>query len=70
MSVSSSLGKLRQAAKDLRFQWIEVKHSWHDENSRRFEERYLTQMLARLRRVELAMGHMTSILQKARHDCE
>jgi hypothetical protein len=30
----------------------------------------VTQMLARLRRVELAMGHMTSILQKARHDCE
>lgn len=70
MSVSSSLGKLKQAAKDLRLQWTEVKHSWRDENSRRFEERYVTQMLARLRRVELAMGHMTSILQKARHDCE
>ena len=70
MSVSSSLGKLKRAAKDLRLQWIEVMQFWHDENSRRFEERYLTQLLARLRRVEMAMGHMTSILQKVRHDCE
>ena len=69
MSVSASLGKLKQNAKDLRLQWLEVKQFWRDENSRRFEEQHLAPMLARLRRVELAMGHMASILQKARHDC-
>lgn len=70
MSVSASLGKLKQAAKDLRMQWHAVRQSWRDDNSRRFEERYLAPLLGRLRRAEMAMGHMTSILQKARHDCE
>jgi hypothetical protein len=70
MSVSASLGKLREARKDLRVRWAEVTESWRDENSRRFEERYLTPLTARIRQVELAMGHMAAILQKARHDCE
>jgi hypothetical protein len=70
MSVHSGLGKLKRASKDLHRHWSEVKSLWHDENSRRFEERYVGPLVARLRTVETAMGHMASILQKVRHDCE
>jgi len=70
MSVNAGLGKLRRAAKDLRAQWSEAKDAWHDENMRRFEQRYLAPLLTRLRTVELTMGHMASVLQKVRHDCE
>lgn len=70
MSVIAGLGKLRRSAKDLRIQWSEVKVAWRDDNTRRFEERYIAPLLSRLRMVELTMGHMATILQKVRHDCE
>ncbi len=70
MSVNSALGKLRRAEKDMRLQWIEVKGHWSDQNSRRFEQRYIAQLLARLRTTELAMGHIATVLQKVHHDCE
>jgi len=70
VSVSASLGKLKQNAKDLRVQWLEARQFWRDENSRCFEEQFLAPLFAQLRRAELAMGHMASILQKARRDCE
>ena len=70
MSVIAGLGKIRRAAKDLRAQWGEVKSAWHDENTRRFEQRHVGPLLARLRTVEMTMGHMATILQKVRHDCE
>jgi hypothetical protein len=70
VSVIAGLGKLRQAAKDLGVRWDEAKTAWHDENSRRFEERQLAPLLTRLRTVELSLRHMATILQKVRHDCE
>ena len=70
MSVVAGLGKLRQAAKDLRIQWSEAQTAWHDDNSRRFEQKYLMPLLTRLRTVELTMRHMATVLQKVRHDCE
>lgn len=70
MSVVAGLGKLRQAAKDLRIQWHEAQTAWHDENSRRFEQKHLVPLLTRLRTVELTMRHMATVLQKVRHDCE
>jgi hypothetical protein len=69
MSVTAGLGRLRRAAKDLRTQWGEVKTVWHDENCRRFGENHIEPLLARLRTVELAMGHIAAVLQRARHDC-
>ena len=70
MSVTSGQGNLRQTGKDLRARWIEAKASWHDQNSRRFEEKYLVPLLGRLRTVELAMGHMAAVLRKVHGDCE
>lgn len=70
MSVTAGLGKLKEAAKDLRAQWNEVKGCWQDENTRHFQENHIEPLLARLRMVELAMGHIASVLQQARRDCE
>lgn len=70
MSVNAGLGKLRRAAKDLRTHWSTVKVTWRDENSRRFEDKYLNPLLVRLRMLELTMGRMATVLQKTRQDCE
>jgi hypothetical protein len=69
MSVTAGLGKLRSAAKDLRMQWNEVQAEWHDENTRRFQTRYVEPLFARLRMVELALAQMASVVEKARRDC-
>jgi hypothetical protein len=70
VSVTAGLGKLRSAAKDLRLQWNEVQAAWHDENTRRFQARYIEPLFVRVRMVELALAQMASVLEKARHDCE
>ncbi len=70
MSVSAGMGKLRDAAKQLRLQWFEVQGSWQDENARRFHENHVAPLLARLRMVEQAMSQIGSTVQKARRDCE
>ncbi len=70
MSVVAGIGKLREAAKQLRQQWAEVQSDWHDENTRLFHENHIEPLLARVRAVELAMSQMSATAQKARHDCE
>ncbi len=70
MSMSAGLARLQWAAKDLRARWGEVKTAWHDENARKFEEKHLAPLLARLRATETAMSNMATILQKVRRDCE
>jgi len=70
MSVTAGHGKIKRAAKDLRLHWSEVKLSWHDRNSRMFEDKYITPLLARLNMMELTMGNMISTLGKVRNDCE
>lgn len=70
MSVTAGVGKLRKATKDLRIQWREAQTAWRDENSRRFEEKYIAPLLARARTTELTMARMATVLQNVRHDCE
>jgi len=64
------MGKLKQAAKDLRRQWDRVHASWADENSRRFEQERIAPLLLRLRTAEMSMARLASIVQHARRDCE
>jgi hypothetical protein len=70
MSAAAGLGKLKQAGKDLRSHWEEARAEWHDNNAVRFEEEYIGPLLARVRKVELLLSHMTAVLQEVRHDCE
>ncbi len=69
MSVTAGLGKLRVSAKELRVHWNEVQATWHDENCRLFAENHVEPLLNCVRKVELALAHMASVVQQARHDC-
>jgi len=66
---AAGLGKLRQAAKDLRAQWAEVHSAWHDENGRLFEQQHVAPLLASLRRLELTLAYTGTVLQAVRRDC-
>ena len=69
MSLTTGVGNVRHAARTLRARWSEVKRVWYDQNSQQFEEKHVGPVLARLRTLELTMGHMATILQKVRRDC-
>jgi len=69
MSVNAGHGKLRRASKGFVTRWQATKALWRDENRERFEENYITPLLLRLRAVEMAMGHMETVLNKVRRDC-
>ena len=69
MSVNAGHGKLRRASKDFVTRWHATKAVWRDENCERFEEKFVTSLMSRLRVVEMAMGHMEAVLNKVRHDC-
>lgn len=66
---AAGLGKLRQAGKRLQAQWTEAHSAWHDDNSRLFEEQHVTPLLASLRRLELSLAHLGTVLQAVRRDC-
>jgi hypothetical protein len=70
MSAGAGLGKLKHAAKELRLLCEETRATWHDENSRQFEEEVMIPLLARLQRVELNLAHMGAVLQTMHRDCE
>lgn len=69
MSVRTGHAKLSRAAKDLFASWRRTKETWRDENSRQFEERYLSLLRSELRKAEAALERMDSVLHRVRHDC-
>ena len=69
MSASGGLGKLKQAAKDLKIEWEQARAVWNDENSRKFEQNFVLPFLTRVRNAETAMAHLDAVLQEVRRDC-
>jgi hypothetical protein len=70
MGVYEARGSLEKAMKELTLKWVETKSVWDDPMSRRFEERFLTNLQMDMRNAVGAMDQMASLLQQAYHDCE
>ena len=62
--------RLQNVEKRLKQHWAEVCGDWRDEKAREFAEEIIEPLLARLRVMERAMGHLSQTLQQARRDCE
>ncbi|UCD30221.1 MAG: hypothetical protein JSV03_07060 [Planctomycetota bacterium] len=69
MSVSAGRAIIKDASKKFLARWNSTKMMWRDENSRQFEEKFLTELLAKLRKAEGVMEHMDAVLNRVRHDC-
>jgi len=69
MGIKSEHAKLTRAAKKLFVSWGVIKETWRDENSRQFEEKYISLLRSEVRKTELAMGRMDTVLNRVRQDC-
>ena len=69
MSIAAEHAKLTRSAKNLLVSWRRIQQTWRDENSRQFEEKYLSLLWAELRKTELAMERMNIVLNQLRRDC-
>jgi uncharacterized membrane protein YgaE (UPF0421/DUF939 family) len=70
MSTKGSAANLVQAAKDLANEWEQTKSHWHDVKSHEFEERYLEELPAHVRRAALMIEEVDVVLRKIRSECE
>lgn len=69
MGIGSSQAILSRAGKNLLISWSEVVTTWRDDNRRQFEQEYISPLKAELRKTELAMAHMSTMITRARNDC-
>lgn len=70
MSLSSGIGRIKRAERDLLARWQSAAVYWQDANSEAFEEYWLRPLLARIRSAEKAMAHMDDVVSKARRECD
>lgn len=69
MSLKANYAKLHSSAKELFAGWQRVTETWQDENRRRFEKKYIALLRSELRKTQMAMERMDSVLNQVRHDC-
>lgn len=62
--------RLQDVEKKLKQHWAATRAEWRDDKAREFDEEIIQPLLARLRTVQRAMGHLSAALQQARRDCE
>ena len=70
MSVDDSRIKLKRAAKDLLANWQMTEETWRDDNRRLFEKNFLDPLQQDLRKSQMAMEHMGSLLNQMVNDCK
>ncbi len=62
--------KLRKAWEKLCVHWESVKHHWHDEVSREFEENYLLTLEPHLAATQQRMQSVAATFGAARQECD
>lgn len=70
MSLKANYAKLHSGSKELFARWCGVTEHWQDENRRRFEKKYITTLQSELRKTQLAMERMDTVLNQVRRDCK
>jgi len=69
VSTAESRAKLVQAAKKLMADWQQVRETWHDENCRQFDKRYMASLESSIRAAVVAMERMGTMLDSAQQEC-
>jgi hypothetical protein len=70
MSLSGSRSRLAAISKELSLRWKETTNDWHDTKAREFEQRYLSELLARVEKTVGVIEKLEQVLNNVRSDCE
>ena len=69
MGVAESQAMLTRGAKDLYIRWDLTTETWRDDTRAQFEKKYLYVLRAEVRKSELALDNLDTILSHIRADC-
>jgi len=50
--------------------WAETKEYWKDAKSREFEQRYMTELFARVDKTAMVIEKLDELLNRVKSDCE
>lgn len=67
--LTSGVGRLKQATKMLREQWLLTREVWTDETARKFEEQYLQPLLPQMQLTLAAVNRFVEVMEKAEKEC-
>jgi hypothetical protein len=70
MNVSGSKSRLAAISKELSLRWAETKEYWKDAKSREFEQRYMTELFARVDKTAMVIEKLDELLNRVKSDCE
>ena len=70
MRVSGSKSRLAAISKELSLRWNETRQYWKDSKSSEFEQRYMTELFARVDKTVMVIEKLDELLNKVRNDCE
>jgi hypothetical protein len=70
MNVSGSKSRLAAISKELSLRWDETKEYWKDAKSYEFEQRYLTELFARVDKTVTVIEKLDELLNRVKSDCE
>ena len=67
--LSSSIGRMQRATKELNDQWQETKQYWNDQTAAEFEAKYLASIIPHLRLLAAELSELRETYSKAEKDC-
>ena len=67
--LTSGVGRMKQAMKILREQWLLTREVWTDETARKFEEQYLQPLLPQMQLTLAAVNRFAEVMEKAEKEC-
>jgi hypothetical protein len=67
--LTSGVGRMKQATKILREQWLLTREVWADETARKFEEQYLQPLLPQMQLTLAAVNRFAEVMEKAEKEC-
>lgn len=67
--LDTGLGRLAQAASQLKERWLATREHWQDDAARQFEKTHLNQLPARLQLLVGATQRLAEVLRAAEQEC-
>ena len=67
--LTSGVGRMKQATKILREQWLLTREVWTDETARKFEEQFLQPLLPQMQLTLAAVNRFAEVMEKAEKEC-
>jgi hypothetical protein len=68
--LTSGAAKIATAYKTMRVHWEDTKEHWHDDNRRRFEEKFIDPLEPQIAAALDAIGSLAELLGRAERECE